>query len=77
MTSGKPVTMPYVMNGPLGQHQIVMPSLCANEYLVPPRFDEGEPTEPVCVECRDRLAALQDDRTSLRLRTTAPVSTPA
>lgn len=74
MASGKPVTMPYLITGPLGRHQTVMPSLCASEYLLPPRSDEIEPVEPVCAECRGRLAALHEDRTSLRLRVSAPVS---
>ncbi|WP_020500995.1 hypothetical protein [Sciscionella marina] len=47
MASGKPVTMPYLITGPLGRHQTVMPSLCASEYLLPPRSDEIEPAEPV------------------------------
>lgn len=55
--SGRPVTMPYLANGPLGQHQIVMPSLCSSEHLLPPRSDEAESAGQVCGECLDQRAA--------------------
>ena len=55
--SGRPVTMPYLANGPLGQHQIVMPSLCSSEHLLPPRSDEAESTGHVCGQCLDQRAA--------------------
>lgn len=76
MASGGPVTMPYLASGPLGQHQIVIPSLCASGYLVPPRSNADETTEHVCTECQDRLAAPQGDRTSRRPLTNASASTP-
>ncbi len=62
--SDRPITMPYLAKGPLGQHQVVMPSLCAREYLLPPHSDADSPG-PVCSECRERLAALAKTRAAV------------
>lgn len=75
--SNRPVTMPYLSMPPLGQHRIVMLSLCANDYLVPPAANETGPTQPVCEDCKELLAENQAEDTPRRLSADTFISTSA